>query len=101
MSFYLFLTLLLLSSGCYYLGRRRAFSVAGDHVRNLHSLPSYYGADTARWGGLPTLLVFAAWTALQPSIILELVANALPPDPAGPPAACAALAAARWSPVRE
>ncbi len=80
MSFYLFLSLLLLSSGGYYLGRRRAFTVAGDHVRNLHSLPSYYGAYTALWCGLPALLVFAAWTALQPSIILELVTNALPPE---------------------
>ena len=80
MSFYLFLTLLLLSSGCYYLGRRRAFTVAGDHVRNLHSLPSFYGSYAALWCGLPALIVFALWIVLQPNVITDLVVAGMPPE---------------------
>ncbi|MBE2294321.1 MAG: phosphate ABC transporter permease subunit PstC [Phycisphaerales bacterium] len=76
---YLLLTLLLLSSIGYYLGRNRAFQVAGGHVRNLHSLPSFHGSYTALWCGLPALIVVAVWAFLQPSIILELVLSHLPP----------------------
>ena len=45
----LLLTLILLSIGGYYLGRRRAFAVAGGHIRHLHSLPSFYGSYAALW----------------------------------------------------
>ena len=80
MLFYLLLILLLLSSAGYYLGRKRAFRVAGNHIRNLHSLPSFYGSYTALWCGLPALIVVAVWAVLQPGIILELVVAGLPPD---------------------
>ena len=76
---YLLLTLLLLSSAGYYLGRHRAFQVSGGHIRNLHSLPSFHGSYTALWCGLPALIVVAIWAVLQPGIILELVVNNLPP----------------------
>ncbi len=76
----LLLTLLLLSSAGYYLGRNRAFRVAGDHIRNLHSLPSFYGSYTALWCGLPALIVVAVWAMLQPGVILELVVAGLPPE---------------------
>lgn len=77
---YLLLILLLLSSAAYYLGRNRAFRVAGDHIRNLHSLPSFYGSYTALWCGLPALIVVTVWAVLQPGIILELVVAGLPPE---------------------
>ena len=77
---YLLLILLLLSSAAYYLGRNRAFRVAGDHIRNLHSLPSFYGSYTALWCGLPALIVITVWAVLQPGIILELVVAGLPPE---------------------
>ncbi|MCU0808459.1 MAG: phosphate ABC transporter permease subunit PstC [Candidatus Contendobacter sp.] len=80
MLFYLFLTLALLSLSGYYLGRKRAFAVAGNHIRNLHSLPSFYGSYTALWCGLPALIIFAVWVALQPSVIIELVLAGLPPE---------------------
>ncbi|HPE72557.1 MAG TPA: phosphate ABC transporter permease family protein, partial [Candidatus Competibacter sp.] len=75
---YLLLILLLLSSAAYYLGRNRAFRVAGNHIRNLHSLPSFYGSYTALWCGLPALIVITVWAVLQPGIILELVVAGLP-----------------------
>ncbi|QQS54951.1 MAG: phosphate ABC transporter permease subunit PstC [Candidatus Competibacteraceae bacterium] len=77
---YLLLILLLLSSAAYYLGRNRAFRVAGNHIRNLHSLPSFYGSYTALWCGLPALIVIVVWAVLQPGIILELVVAGLPPE---------------------
>ena len=80
MLFYLLVTLALLSFSSYYLGRKRAFAVAGGHIRHLHSLPSYYGSYAALWCGLPALILFAVWAALQPSLIIELVIAGLPPE---------------------
>jgi len=79
-TFTLLAVLLLLSSVAYYLGRRRAFSVAGDSagVRNLHSRPTYYGTLTALWCGIPALLVFAFWLAFEDSVITHLVVADLP-----------------------
>ncbi|MCC8998641.1 MAG: phosphate ABC transporter permease family protein, partial [Candidatus Contendobacter sp.] len=80
MPFYLFLSLLLLSAGAYYLGRNRAFAVAGGQIRNLHSLPSFYGSYAALWCILPALIVFALWVTLQPGVIVDLVVADLPPE---------------------
>ena len=76
----LFLTLLLLSAGAYYVGRRRALAVAGGHIRNLHSLPSFYGSYAALWCGLPALLVFALWAVVQPNLLVDWVVAGLPPE---------------------
>jgi len=70
--------LLALSSLAYYLGRRRAFSVAQGAIRNLHSLPSYYGLYTAIWCGIPALLLVAFWLAFEGTVITELVVAGLP-----------------------
>ena len=76
----LLIVLLLLSSGAYYIGRRRAFSVAGDSagVRKLHSRPIYYGALTALWCTIPALLVFVFWLAFENTVITRLVVADLP-----------------------
>ncbi len=70
--------LLALSSLAYYLGRRRALSVAQGAIRNLHSLPSYYGLYTAIWCGIPALLLVAFWLAFEGTVITELVVAGLP-----------------------
>jgi phosphate transport system permease protein len=72
--------LLALSSLAYWLGRRRAFSVAQGAIRNLHSLPTYYGLYTAIWCGIPALLLVALWLAFESSIITELVVAGLPEE---------------------
>jgi phosphate transport system permease protein len=72
--------LLALSSLAYYLGRRRAFAVAGGRIRNLHSLPAYYGLYAAIWAALPALLVLGLWVALQDTIITNMVVAALPDE---------------------
>jgi phosphate transport system permease protein len=72
--------LLSLTSLAYYLGRKRAFSVAQGKIRELHSLPTYYGLYTAIWCGVPALLVLAAWIAFEPAIITQMVVAGLPEE---------------------
>lgn len=67
----LLIILLLLSSVGYFIGRKKAFDVAGgvQALQKLHSRPVHYGALTVMWCGIPALLVYAAWLAFEPSII--------------------------------
>jgi phosphate transport system permease protein len=62
----------------YHYGRKRALSLVEGRVRNLHSLPSYYGMQTAMWCGIPALLLLAVWVSLEPAIITALVVDRLP-----------------------
>jgi phosphate transport system permease protein len=79
---HLLILLLLLSAAGYFIGRKKAFAVAGGvhGLQALHSRPVYYGALTAMWCGIPAFLVYAAWLAFEPSIITGLVLNGLPAD---------------------
>jgi len=72
--------LLVLMSVAYRLGRRRSLAQVGGarHVRDLHSLPSYYGFYAALWAGLPALLVLGLWLALQNNVIEDLMVAELP-----------------------
>jgi len=72
--------LLALSSAAYILGRKRAVWVAGGKagIKDLHSLPTHYGALTALWCGIPSLLIFGCWLAFQDTFITSLVVNDLP-----------------------
>jgi len=78
----LLVVLLALSLAGYYLGRRRAFAVAGSpsQVKELHSRPTYYGALTALWCGIPALLVFGFWLAFEDTIITQLVVAQFPEE---------------------
>ena len=78
----LLIILLALSSMAYYVGRRRAFAVGGAaaDAKRLHSRPTYYGALTAIWCGLPALLLFGFWLVFQPNIITSLVVAELPQE---------------------
>lgn len=66
------------SSLAYYVGRKRAFAVAEGKIRNLHSLPTYYGLYTAIWCGIPALIILAVWSAFENTIITHLVVADLP-----------------------
>ncbi len=74
--------LLLMTLAAYYLGLRRAVTVAGGptSVRVLHSRPAYYGMWTAIWCGLPALIIFAAWQMLEGRMLTHLVVAQLPPE---------------------
>ncbi|MBT8366338.1 MAG: phosphate ABC transporter permease subunit PstC [Deltaproteobacteria bacterium] len=76
----LLIILLALSSVAYYVGRRRAFAVAGGaaEIKHLHSRPTYYGTLTAIWCGIPALILFGFWLAFESSIITQLVVADLP-----------------------
>ncbi len=76
----LLVVLLLFSSFAYYLGRRRAFAVAGriGGSRHLHSRPTYYGSLAALSCAVPALLVFGAWMAFEDNVITSLVLSDLP-----------------------
>ncbi len=76
----LIIILLALSSLAYYVGRKRAFKVAEGKIRNLHSLPAYYGLYTAIWCGIPALIILAIWSAFEGTIIINLVVADLPPE---------------------
>jgi phosphate transport system permease protein len=66
----------------YAVGKQRALAVVGGPrgIRNLHSLPSYYGALTALWCAVPALVVLGLWLALQDHIIIALVTSHMPAD---------------------
>ena len=74
----LLLLLLGFSSAAFFVGRRRALSVAGGKVRNLHSLPSYYGLYVAIWAALPALLLLGLWMSFETSIITNMVVAQMP-----------------------
>lgn len=77
---HLLIVLLLLSVVGHYIGRKKAFGVAGGShgLRKLHSRPVYYGVLTAMWCGIPAIAVYAAWLAFEPSIVTGLVLDGLP-----------------------
>lgn len=78
----LFIVILLLSVGGYFLGRRKALLVGrrGEGVRNMHSKPVYYGALTGLWCGIPALIIVAIWLAVGPNVVMDLVVESLPPE---------------------
>ena len=79
---HILLGLLCLSAAMYFVGKRRAFGVAGGRsgLKNLHSRPTYFGALTALWCFIPAALIFGAWVAFQPLIVTNLVVSELPAD---------------------
>lgn len=64
----------------FWIGKSRSLATVGGAkgIRNLHSLPSYYGALTAIWCALPALIVLGLWLGFQDTIIIRLVTANLP-----------------------
>jgi phosphate transport system permease protein len=61
----------------FFMARAKAVRIKGS-VGPLHSLPSYHAAYVALWTGLPTLVLFLAWSALREPMIDTLVLGGLP-----------------------
>jgi phosphate transport system permease protein len=74
----LIFTLLALTVVSFYLGRHRSLAVVQGRIRDLHSLPFYYGAYTAIWCGLPALLLFAFWSVFESTVITAIMIKDLP-----------------------
>jgi phosphate transport system permease protein len=71
-------TLLVLTIIGFYLGRTRAVATSSGRVRDLHSLPSYYGYYVALWCGIPALLVLALWFVGEQRIVDGALLSVLP-----------------------
>jgi len=67
--------ILALAVAGYVLGRQRAMASAEGDRRNLHSLPGYYGQNVALTALVPALLLFVAWTLIQPMVVDNMVAG--------------------------
>ena len=78
----LFLIIVFLSVVGYFLGRQKAFRVGerAQGVRYMHSKPTYYGALTALWCGLPALLIMGVYLTVGPNVVMNLVIDGLPPE---------------------
>jgi phosphate transport system permease protein len=74
----LLLVLLGLTVVGYYFGKSRAMVSANGKIRNLHSLPMFYGWYVVVWCGLPALLLFAGWIAFEDALVRSLVIAELP-----------------------
>lgn len=73
----LIIVMLVLSAIGFYMGRRRAGNIVGNDMRQLHSLPSYYGYYVAMWCGIPALILFSLWVVVDGQIILSLATDAI------------------------
>lgn len=53
----------------YVAGRNKSLGVADGAVKNLHSVPGYYGAYVGAWVAIPSLLLFAVWVSFDSWIV--------------------------------
>ena len=76
----LLLALVVVAVLAYWVGKSRALSLVGGSrgIRNLHSLPSYYGFMAALWCAIPALIVMVLWISAQDTVISKLVLSRLP-----------------------
>ena len=74
--------ILVLAAMAYQFGRRRSLATVGGSrgIRNLHSLPGYYGLLTALWCALPALLVLVLWNLAGDRAILSSVLSHMPAE---------------------
>jgi phosphate transport system permease protein len=81
----LIILLLGLMSLAYYFGRKRSLSLVGGKIRDLHSLPSYYGLQTAMWCGIPALILLSLWISFEETVVTSMVVESLPQEVQGLP----------------
>ncbi len=76
----LILILVGLATAAFYLGRSRSLAIAGGPggIRNLHSLPGYYGYYVAMWCLLPALGLVLLWLVMEPRVVVALLIKSLP-----------------------
>ncbi len=70
--------LLLISAYAFHIGRQRSRQIVDGKVKNLHSLPNYYGYYTALWSLLPALLLVFLWIGFETPILHHLLIGNLP-----------------------
>ncbi|CUK27186.1 Phosphate transport system permease protein PstC [Cognatishimia activa] len=75
---WLVIIVLAVSALGYILGRTRALSSAGGDARDLHSLPSYYGANVLLKIVVPAFGIMILWLLIQPFVIDRNVSAMIP-----------------------
>ena len=78
--FLLIVVLLSLGVAGYFLGRSRALGSVGGNIRQLHSLPAYYGWHGAIMAMLPAFAVLVLWVIAQPLLIERQLADFFPAE---------------------
>jgi phosphate transport system permease protein len=83
----LILVIAMLSVLAYRLGRQRSLQTVGGlrGLRDLHSLPSYYGWLAALWCAIPALIVVTLWHSIDQRIIADVTLSHLPASLRGQP----------------
>lgn len=76
---WLFILVLVLGLAGFVLGRARAMKDAGGDIRNLHSLPNYYGSNVLLSALIPGLSLLVVWLIAQPMVIGANVASQIDP----------------------
>jgi phosphate transport system permease protein len=76
----LLMSIAALAAIAFVMGKFRSLAVVGGGkgIRQLHSLPSYYGLLTALWCALPCLLVVILWAGFQEGVIAALLRQTVP-----------------------
>lgn len=84
----LLIVALVLIGVAYFAGQKRSISIANVNggTKNLNSLPFYYGALTALWCGVPSLILLALWTIFDDYFIQSIIVQELPLDAQNLPA---------------
>ncbi|MBP0482067.1 phosphate ABC transporter permease subunit PstC [Sagittula salina] len=80
---WLIVTVLALAGAGYVIARMRALKSANGDIRNLHSLPSYYGSNAAIKVIVPALLVLVIWLIAQPLYVGSVVSGMIPDSEIG------------------
>ena len=78
--FFLLIIVLGLGALGYVLGRSRAMASADGNIRNLHSLPNYYGFNVALSAVVPALGLLALLALVLPILIDNRVSTFIPQD---------------------
>jgi phosphate transport system permease protein len=61
--------ILVLSAAGFFIGKRKALASAEGNIRNLHSLPNYYGWYVAALTFIPAALILVIWLIIQPMVV--------------------------------
>ncbi len=75
---WLFLIVITISAVGFFLGRSRALRSAEGDSRNLHSLPTFYGANVALKTIVPAIGLLIVWLLVQPLYVNSQVSEMIP-----------------------
>ncbi|MFQ5559058.1 MAG: phosphate ABC transporter permease subunit PstC [Nitrospinota bacterium] len=69
--FFIIVAISLLSVFGYWFGRLKSRKAVKGEIRNLNSLPGYYGFYVAFWSAIPAILLLTVWGGIEPTFIIR------------------------------